>query len=510
MPTGRALAAAALALALSAAGVTLASRAFRTEEGRFPVRARSGPARFPAALLPTLGARFQVGSEGGGSLLFAEGSVWASASANDGSGAGHVVRVDPKTNEIAARIPVAAVPGWVVGGGGMAAGFGSIWVTGLGRTPGNGFGALLHRIDPDASEVEATIPLDGQSGYDVAVDESGIWAMFAGRDSFTRVARIDASTNEVVATIELEQQWAHWIVPTEFGLLALEHRTSGGGKRAGVFTVIDPSSNEVIASTEPTLPGEGLDLAVWAGEIWTNAGGWELARIDPSTGEAIGSVPPSWPISGSEGLAAGEGGIWFVGYTGGKDRPQTLNRLNTETQTIDVSAEIGTRGVSIAAGAGAIWLYEGEGDLLRFDLNPPPDNPRPAELEPFVAPMVAAFLQSRVEGSGAEHFLPEGFRWDSDRSDVMPLYSPGELRYEAFDALTVHPLKGGRFQVRVRMLGAHLDGVDEWYTEPLFEETLTVGPGEGRDGQREFLLITAAKSDSFGSSARATFRKETG
>ena len=485
------MAAGALALALSAAGVALASRAFRTDEGRSPVRARPGSARFPAALVPTLSAELHVGNEGGGSLLFAEGSVWASASANDGTGGGELVRVDPRTNGIVARIPVSAVPPWTVGGGGMGAGFGSVWVTGGTRSD-----ALVQRIDPKQNKVEATIPLEGDVGYDVAVHESGVWAMFAGRDSFTRVARIDPSTNEVVATIVLENQWAHWIVPTESGLLALEHRTSegGGGGSASVYSLIDPSTNSVTASAEPTLPSGGLGLAVWAGEVWTNAGGSELARIDPATGEAMGTIRPSWPISGSEGLGAGEGGIWFVGHTGGGGRPETLNRLNTETQTIDVAAEIGTRGVAIAAGAGAVWLYESAGTLLRFDLNPPPEDPGPAELQPFVAPMAAAFLQARVDGAGAERFLARGFRWTSDGSDVMPLYSPEQLRYEGFDALTVHSLKDGRFRIGVRMWGAHLDGVDEWYSEPLFEESLFVGPGEDRDGQPEFLLITAARS----------------
>jgi hypothetical protein len=466
-----------------------------------PSPAKTAP--FPGAVVPTLAAELPVGEEGGVSLLFADGAVWVAAPANDGVGGGHLIRVDPATNQVTARIEVSAVPTWVVGGGGLAAGSGSIWVTGSGRVPGTGSGALLQRIDPVAEDVFATIPLDGYAGHDVAVANSGVWALFSLRDGHTRVARIDPRTNQVVATVELDHRWAHRIVPTEAGLLVLEHRTSGGGERAGVFTVIDPATNEVVSSEEPALPGPGWDLKAWGDQVWTDAGGWALARIDPATGRAVGSVRPVLAVSGSEGIAAGEGGIWFVGYNPNSrnQRPMTLNRLNPETGTIDVSAEIGVRGTSIAAGAGAIWLLGSEGTLLRFDLEPAPAHPDPEALRPFVAPLVAGLMEARIEGFGAESFLSsEGLEArSSDTSGLRPLYSPEGLRYESFAIVSVDSLGEGAFEVGVRMFGAHLDGHDEWFTEPLFEETFIVGSGRDPDGQPRLLLVTGARQGLSGS-----------
>src|SRR5204863_154042 len=65
-----------------------------------------------------------------------EGAVWA---LNQGDGT--VSRIDPKTNKVAATIDV-GVPG---GGGEIAAGEGSVWVT--------SFGYPLSRIDPASDKV---------------------------------------------------------------------------------------------------------------------------------------------------------------------------------------------------------------------------------------------------------------------------------------------------------------------------------------------------------------------
>jgi hypothetical protein len=483
-----------LALALAGGGLALALRAFQRggEQRSASPRFEAGSS-FPSALDVRPGGRLEVGSEGGGSLLFAFGSLWVSASANDGTGAGHIVRIDPSTNNVEARIPVDAVPTWEVGGAGIAAGAGSVWVTGGGRVGGAGFGAILHRIDPGRNEVEETIQLDGKVGYDVAVD-TDVWVIYSGPAGRTVAKRIDPSTNEVLAMIELEHEWAHWIVPTEAGLLVLEHRTSGGGGRAGVYTVIDPKTNGVAASSEPRLRGSGNGLAVWGGQVWTNAGGYELTRIDPFTGEALNSVEAPLAASTSEGLAVGEGGIWFVGYQPYKGRPETLNRLNPASGEIDVSAEVGTRGTSIAVGDGAVWLLDYGGSLFRFDLAPPPDDPGPNQLEPYVAPVVAGFMKARVEGTGAERFLSGEYEWNEDGSDLRPLYASEEERYENFGIVFVDSLGDGTFEVGVRMLGADLDGSDEWRTEPLFEETIFVGPGTDREGRRKYLLVNGARS----------------
>jgi Tol biopolymer transport system component len=456
-------------------------------------------APFPAAVVPTLTAEIPTGSKNGGALLFAEGSIWVAAPANDGTGGGELVRINPATNDVVARIQVAAVPTWEVAGGGIASGEGSIWLTGAGELPGGGFGAILQRVDPASNEVVATIELDGEVGYDVAVGKAAVWVLLAGRDGNTRVSRIDPSSNQVVTTVRLQHRWAHRILTTGAEVLVLEHRTSGVGGRSGVFTIIDAASTRIVESSEPALAGPAWDLAVWGDQVWTDAGGWELARVDPLTGAALGGIHPVLEISGSDGITAGEGGIWFVGYNSNSrnERPVTLNRADPEIGTIDVTAEIGIRGRDMAAGGGAVWLLRSDGTLQRFDLKPPPPRPDPAALEPFVAPLVARFMEARIEGSGAERFLTaRGHNaWRSETSTLAALYSPEDLRYESFAIVSVDSLGDRTFQVGVQMFGAHLDGEDEILTEPLFEETLFIGPGETASGEPELLMVTGGRSE---------------
>ena len=77
-------------------------------------------------------------------LTSGEGAVWVLC-----QGEGNVVRIDPKTNKVAATIEV-GVPG---GGGDIAAGEGSVWVT--------SFGFPISRIDPQTDKVVQQFAGDG-------------------------------------------------------------------------------------------------------------------------------------------------------------------------------------------------------------------------------------------------------------------------------------------------------------------------------------------------------------
>lgn len=76
--------------------------------------------------------------------------------------------------------------------------------------------------------------------------------------------------------------------------------------------------------------------------------------------------------------------------------------------------------MAIAVGAGAVWILDYEGNLLRVDLVP---TTSASETKGLVAPFVADFLQARVEGSGAESFLTdEGLDdWNAAGSGLHPL-----------------------------------------------------------------------------------------
>ena len=107
-------------------------------------------------------------------IAVGEGAVWVSAPKDDGSFSGDVVRIDPTTGTVVARIPVESLPGWEFGGGGMGVGMGSIWVTGdidAGRSSADGCcDSVVQQIDPATNQSwtsstweTATAPMSGST-----------------------------------------------------------------------------------------------------------------------------------------------------------------------------------------------------------------------------------------------------------------------------------------------------------------------------------------------------------
>src|SRR2546423_3269364 len=130
-------------LALTACSMGGADRTARTPVA--PVHALRAPEFRPRA-----DGSIRVGPHAQtGSVLFAGGSVWASAYGGVPQRF-WVARVDPSTVSIRARVRTEGGPTWVVGGGGMAYGGGSLWVMGGQRTQHGGvtIGAAADRIDP--------------------------------------------------------------------------------------------------------------------------------------------------------------------------------------------------------------------------------------------------------------------------------------------------------------------------------------------------------------------------
>jgi virginiamycin B lyase len=90
------------------------------------------------------------------SVAFAAGSAWASL-----FGTGEVVRIDPTTNTVIARVKVGEKPC------GITAAAGAIWV-------GNYTGNSVMRIDPATNRVVKRFSV--QLVYDVLVGHGSVWA----------------------------------------------------------------------------------------------------------------------------------------------------------------------------------------------------------------------------------------------------------------------------------------------------------------------------------------------
>jgi YVTN family beta-propeller protein len=99
---------------------------------------------------------------------------------------GEVVRIDPGTIVVVARVDVGLAPRHV------ALGFGSLWVTNYGS-------ATITRIDPDNNQIVATIDV-GLGPEGITFDDRDVW--IANRSAGT-VSRIDPATNHETSTINV-------------------------------------------------------------------------------------------------------------------------------------------------------------------------------------------------------------------------------------------------------------------------------------------------------------------
>jgi hypothetical protein len=145
---------------------------------------------------------------------FAYGAAWATV-----HGGGQLVRIDPATNRIAARVPLDQATG-VVGA------FGSIWATGAD-------GVL--RIDPATNAVVARVPLP-LAGW-TAAGEGALWVT-----SSAGLSRIDPATNAVTATIAISGNLGD---PAVVGGRVWVPRV-----RANRIAIVDPASNAVVGTVK--------------------------------------------------------------------------------------------------------------------------------------------------------------------------------------------------------------------------------------------------------------------
>jgi streptogramin lyase len=361
---GRRIAVAASALALAAGGATLAARAFLGEEraDRPPVRPAASPA---APVEPVVDVTLPI--RWPSSVVYGEGSVWIAASANDGTGAGTVYRIDPDTAEILAEIPVAAVPGWETGGGAMEVTGGAVWVA------GGGSSRNLVRIDVATNRVDLEIAVEGASLGDVAVDDLGVWVSVFVRDGDHEsidLVRLDPVTGAEEARIPLEREYGREVIAIDGTIWVHEHETHGSVVGTSVLTRVDPHTGRVVASvplgSSATSVTEGNGF-IWA-PTWTSEEGNRLLRLDPRTNEL--TRIPSDDLEFV--IAVGEGGIWGVvrrgrdlsGERGG------IVRFDPITNRVDAGVDLQGGAIAMAVAPGSIWVvHYGEG-VTRVELRP--------------------------------------------------------------------------------------------------------------------------------------------
>jgi len=199
-------------------------------------------------------AKIPVGSQPLGAVVTADG-VWV---ANEHSGS--VTRIDPKTNKVVATVSINAPDS--AGPQIMAAGpKGSVWV-------GVPNAAEVVRIDSATNKVGLVVPWDGP----VASDGTQVWiAVVAGIDGLAQAIRIDPDSGKVITAVDLGEEGG--VCGLAVGLRSVWVATGG-------LTRIDPAAGRVVGRLD--LGDDCGNLTVAGGSVWDAADGKPyVVRVSP-------------------------------------------------------------------------------------------------------------------------------------------------------------------------------------------------------------------------------------
>jgi YVTN family beta-propeller protein len=201
-----------------------------------------------------------------------------------------------------------------------------------------------------------------------------------------------------LASVALAQQvpWGGSNIP-----ISSRDRVYAGEQYSNTISVIDPSTNKVVASIAVpfSTDGEG-QIAVGSGSIWVPDQTGNIAGIDPATNKVLATypVPPGlaalafgfdslWGTVNPEGevirvgptgsiqatirvaseprfLAAGPTGIWVLGQRDG-----AVSRIDPKTNVVTATIPLNVPGEGgcIAAGGGSVWVTMPDTPVTRVD-----------------------------------------------------------------------------------------------------------------------------------------------
>jgi outer membrane protein assembly factor BamB len=299
--------------------------------GLWIISARPTETTTPAAG-PRVVANVALADGLGASTEVAFGSVWLSETNH-----GQVLRVDPRTRRVIARIPVGSEVG-------LAVGKGSIWATPReAGVPGD-----LMRIDPRTNRVVARIPMrapDGTPfGGGFAVVARRVWVI-----SGTSLLAIDPARNRPVRGVELGGSYQVtgaflrngelWLTRGDQTITRFDATT---GRRLGRLSWRAPAGGYVfpfagqvieVASGSVALADPATGRPLWRTRLGTQVGGADVAggrvyvmgqngsgardalwALDPRTGRVIGTL--TVPVFGVVGSAAVGRDLWLLSAAG--------------------------------------------------------------------------------------------------------------------------------------------------------------------------------------------------
>ncbi len=250
-------------------------------------------------------------------------AVWVSNAEKDS-----LARIDPATNTVAKVVPVGRQPC-----SGLAVAFGAVWVPSCNDN-------RLDRVNSQTNQVEAQIATSiGDSEGGIAAGEGAIWLV---ADRQGTLLRIDGALNKVSGRVQVASgsfvpvsgAGAIWVSSTQHNLVCRVPPTElvvsaeipvGPSPRFmactqtdvwvlnqgdGTVSRIDMTRNQVVATIDAGVPGQGGDIAVGEGFVWVTMIDIPLTQIDPATNRVVAQ----YVGTGGDALRIGHGAAWMCSF----------------------------------------------------------------------------------------------------------------------------------------------------------------------------------------------------
>jgi Tol biopolymer transport system component len=319
----------------------------------------------PSPAQATIGDTIDVGQAS--ALAYAAGSVWVDVLDDARTNTGTVLRIDPDTGEIQARISVDAYPDSEHGGSGMAFDGRYVWIVGTRWSKEGPAGGILVRIDQQTNTSE-TIDLPvGLTDIDLVFDDGFLWTTGVsspGKDP--RVLQIDPAAGEVVSQTPIDAEWWGGLA-VEGGAIWITEMSVRNSTVQGDATLVrlQPGTDAVLARVG-AVDGNGVmgsTMPIGAGgAIWLPTGS-ELLELDPQTGAALSRFDLG---VGGDFEVAPDGSMWCLCGFGWNE----LERLDPVAGQADVSVRLAPKPipVALAVAPNSVWVLTYEGTLTRVEL----------------------------------------------------------------------------------------------------------------------------------------------
>ncbi len=291
-----------------------------------------------------------------GAPVGAYGSVWVADTGQD-----RLLRVDPDSRRVTARLPVQGDLGLAPLDDTLGA------LSGQFPPPRNEFRGLLLRIDPRSDEVTARIPLRTPSGepfagLDLAADQDSVWILGTTarwhNDDSLGLMRLDARTSRVTAAFALPGGWGRaGIALRDDGLWAItaDHRLLRFD--AGTAEKLSEARLDLPLGDQDLDPTPGIIRFVGETLVTSTPGG--LAGIDPYAARVAWRRHLGQSV---HGWTEADGLIWATVSRQGPDR---LVAAHPEDGRVATSVELGAFGsAGIASLGGELWITTAGGEAL--------------------------------------------------------------------------------------------------------------------------------------------------